>query len=213
MPQTIDRNGARAPLTGEPRRRNGGPVVLATFESAPIEAQSARLAVAAAADMRSTLFVVDVVRSGRGRRGNLRATAPVGSALAAGLRGTNELARDLGVQVESFRLSSRAPVAALLDLVEDRRPALVVFATDPAVLRWFRRATRRRYRRFIRVLAEHASCLLWTAQEPGARAASSVARPSSRARPAPMRRARPGNAMTIANPRSSQIATTNGKRS
>ena len=212
MPETIDRGGARL-RPPSARRRNGGPVVLATFESAPLEPQAARLAVEAAADMRSTLFVVDVLKARRRRRAELRATAPLGPAHAADLAAVRALAADLGVDVDVLRLTSDAPSLALLELAEERRPALVVFATDPAVLRWFRRASRRRYRRFIGVLAEHASCLLWTAQAPGARAASSAAMPSSRARPAPMRRARPGRARTITRPTSSQIATTNGKRS
>jgi K+-sensing histidine kinase KdpD len=207
MPQTIDRDGARARPRSSRRRRHGGPVLLVTFDHAPFEAGAARLAVEAAAEMRSRLYVLDVDRRGRG------AARPVPTAQAAALRAVDELAADLGVEVETLAADTPRPEAALLEIVADRRPALIVLATDQTVLRRLRRPRRRWHRRFIRVFAEQTSCLVWIAQEPLAAAASSGARPSSRAKPAPMRRARPGAATTIANPTTSQIATTNGKRS
>ena len=207
MPQTIDRDGARTRPREDRRRRHGGPVVLVTFDHARFEADAARFAVEAAADMRSTLYIVDVVRTER------HADRGVPAAQAAALRAVDEHAVDLGVDIEHLPVVSPRPADALLEVVEDRRPALVVLATDQTVLRRFRRPRRRWHRRFIRVLAEQTSCLLWIAQEPDAAAASSAARPASRAKPMPMRRASPGTATTIANPTSSQIATTNGKRS
>ena len=207
MPQTIDRDGARTRPREGRRRRHGGPVVLVTFDHARFEAAAARFAVEAAADMRSTLYVVDVVRTER------RADRGIPAAQAAALRAVDEFAADVGVDVERLPVVSRRPAFALLEVVEERRPALVVLATDQSVLRRFRRPRRRWHRRFIRVLAEQTSCLLWIAQEPDAAAAASAARPSSRVKPTPMRRASPGTATTIASPTSSQIATTNGKRS
>jgi len=207
MPQTIDRDGARTRPREGRRRRHGGPVVLVTFDHARFEADAARFAVEAAADMRSTLYIVDVVRTER------HADRGVPAAQAAALRAVDEHAVDLGVDIEHLPVVSPRPADALLEVVEDRRPALVVLATDQTVLRRFRRPRRRWHRRFIRVLAAQTSCLLWIAQEPDAAAASSAARPASRAKPMPMRRASPGTATTIANPTSSQIATTNGKRS
>ena len=78
---------------------------------------------------------------------------------------------DVGVEVEALRVTGRRPVASLLGFVADRRPALVVLATDPAALRLVRRPTRRRYRQFVAALAAHATCLMWTAQAPAAGAA------------------------------------------
>ena len=213
MSLTIDRGGTRARTPDQSRRRHGGPVVLATFESARFDAQAARVAVESAADMRSTLFVAQILESRSGRSRARRAAEPVPAPLAATLDAVKERAEDLGVEVEALRVSSPQPIGALLAFVADRRAALVVLASDPAVLRRFRRPTRRQYRRFVTALAEHASCLLWTAQDPVADAALSASMPSSWARPAPMRRARPGRARTMANPTRSQIATTNGKRS
>jgi hypothetical protein len=205
MPQTIDRDGARTRPRSPQRRRHGGPVLLVTFDHAPFEANAARLAVEAAADMRSSLYVVDVVRGGRqaGRR--------VPAAQAAALGDIDKLAAESGVEVQTLPAASPRPAAALLEIVGDRRPAFIVLATDQTVLRRFRRPRRRWHRRFIRVFAEQTSCLLWIAQEPVADAASSAGRLSWRAKAAPMRRARPRSATTSADPTASQIATKNRK--
>jgi universal stress protein family protein len=207
MPQTIDRDGARLRPATHRRRRNGGPVLLATFDRAPLDLSAARLAVESAADMRATLHLVDTARSAR------QARRPVAAGHAATIDALRALAAEYGVPVEETPVVSRRPDRALLGVVEDRRPALVVLGADPAVLRRFRRPTRRWHRRFIRVLAEQTACLVWIAQEPLVGTAFSPTMPSSRARPAPMRRARPGAATTITRPTTSQIATTNGKRS
>jgi hypothetical protein len=176
MSVTIDRDGARTSTDDHTKRRHGGPVVLATFEGARLDVESARLAVESAADMRSPLFVVEVLETRPGRRGAGRATTPVSPALAATVAAVTSLAEEFDVDVETLRVSSLRPVAALLEFVEDRRPALVVFATDPAALRRFLRPTRRQYRRFVEALDEQAACLLWTAHVPSAPPAPSSAR-------------------------------------
>ena len=168
MSLTTDRGGA-GPRTRDPRpRRHGGPVVLATFGSARFEADASRVAVEAAADMQAPLVIAQVLGVGRRRR---RIDEPLEPALAATVRAAREHAGDVGVEVEALRVTGRRPVASLLGFVADRRPALVVLATDPAALRLVRRPTRRRYRTFVAALAAHASCLMWTAQTPAAGAA------------------------------------------
>jgi hypothetical protein len=192
MSLTIDRGDTSGGVRAPTPRRHGGPVVLATFASAPFGTRAARLAVEAAAEMRSPLIVVQSVEV-RSRRRRARAAAePLAPSLAAGVRAVRVLAAEFGVDVEALRVSSRRPVGALLGLVSDRRAALVVLASDPAALRRFRRPTRRQYRRFVAALAGHADCLLWTAQEPGAAAASSAAK-----RAAPLRGVRPGDALNM----------------
>ena len=139
--------------------------------------------------MRSTLYLVDVVRTER----RVRPWRPARAGRRAARRGRRAALADLGVDIEHLPVVSPRPAVALLEVVEHRcRAALVVLATDQTVLRRFRRRRRRWHRRFIRVLAEQTSCLLWIAQEPNAAAASSAARPSSRAKPTPMRRGEPG---------------------
>lgn len=179
MSLTID-GGARTRDRTHSRRRHGGPVVLATFASARLDARAARVAVESAADMGSTLVLAQVVDTGTGRRRARRAVESVPPALAAAIAAVRELADDLGVEVEALRVSSPRPVAALLGFVAARRPALVVFAADPGVLRRFRGPTRRRYDRFVAALAEHAQCLIWTAQEPVAASAGARRGPGPR---------------------------------
>jgi len=168
MSLTTDRGGAGPRLRDHRPRRHGGPVVLATFGSARFEADASRVAVEAAADMQAPLVIAQVLGARRGRR---RTDEPLGPALAATVRAAREHAGDVGVEVEALRVTGRRPVASLLGFVADRRPALVVLATDPAALRLVRRPTRRRYRQFVAALAAHATCLMWTAQAPAAGAA------------------------------------------
>jgi len=168
MSLTTDRGGAGPRLRDHRPRRHGGPVVLATFGSARFEADASRVAVEAAAEMQAPLVIAQVLGLRRRRRPADESLPP---ALAATVRAAREHAGDVGVEVEALRVTGRRPVATLLGFVADRRPALVVLATDPAALRLVRRPTRRRYRQFVAALAAHATCLMWTAQAPAAGAA------------------------------------------
>jgi hypothetical protein len=188
MSVTIDRGDTRAGRRGPAPRRHGGPVILATFARTPFGARAVRVAVESAAEMRSTLVIVQMHEARSLRRRARAAEEPLGPALAAAVRAAQAIAAELGVEVESVRVSSPQPVGALLGFVADRRPALVVFATDPAALRRFRRPSRAQYRRFVAALAAHATdCLIWTAQEPGADAATSAPRPAARSTAASVR--------------------------
>ncbi|MEY2535053.1 MAG: hypothetical protein QOF29_2963 [bacterium] len=210
MVQTIDRHvGVPVTAAPDPGGRRAGAVALVTVAGAPFAPGAATLAVDAAVESGARLLVVDLVPlAAGGRRPRLDAMPPA-PAVAAALRDPAQLACALGVPAEVLHVHSPRPVAALLEVLGERRPALVVLGPDPARVRW---ATRRRWRRIVRALERHAPCLVWTGQErvTGAR---SVSRPSSRASPSPMRRASPGSATTIARPANSQTPTTNGKRS
>jgi hypothetical protein len=199
MSVTIDRGDTSARFRAPAPRRHGGPVVLATFASAPFGPRAARLAVEAAAEMRSPLIIVQALEARSRRRRARAAGKPLAPSLATAVRAVRVIAAEFGVEVEALRVSSPRPVGALLGLVADRRPALVVLASDPAALRRFRRPTRRQYRRFVAALAGQADCLLWTAQEPGAAAASSAAKRAAHAGLAPLRGVRPGDALNMTN--------------
>jgi hypothetical protein len=199
MSVIVDRGDTSARFRTPAPRRHGGPVVLATFASAPFGARAARLAVEAAAEMRSPLVVVQSVGVRTRRRRARAAAEPLAPGLAAAVHGVRVLAAEFGVEVEALRVSSPRPVGALLGFVADRRAALVVLASDPAVLRRFRRPTRRQYRRFVAALAANADCLLWTAQEPAADAAAPARRGAPRAGLAPTRGVRPGDALNMTN--------------
>jgi hypothetical protein len=210
MSLTIDRDGTRMRAEDNTSRRHGGPVVLATFDGAPLQAAAVRLAVESAADMRSSLLVVDAVAARPGRRGAGPAVRPSGPRLSADLAALRDLATDLGVEMQAVRLASLRPRQALVEAVSDRRAALVVLATDPTALRRFRMPTRREHRRFVEALAADAPCLLWTAQEPGEAAASKASRSAARARRRGERRALAVRSMTTP-PRSAGVRlATNG---
>ena len=71
------------------------------------------------------------------------------------LRKPVELARSLAVEVERLRVCSPHPVDALLEVVAERNPAVLVFGPDRTQL------PGRRYRKAERAVRERASCLVW----------------------------------------------------
>jgi hypothetical protein len=68
-----------------------------------------------------------------------------------------ELARSLGVRVERLRIRTPRPVTALLELVHERRPGLLVFGPTRSALR------PRPYARALAALRELTDCLVWVA--------------------------------------------------
>ena len=102
-------------------------------------------------DEAATVFAVDTaVESGqRLVMANVTALEPLRMSIALGydtlpeltpevsasLRRSAELARSLGVHVERLRVRSPRPVQALLDLVADVRPGVLVFGPDRKALR------------------------------------------------------------------------------
>lgn len=137
-------------------RGPGRPVLLATL-GVPFDPAAAVLAVDAAVETGQPLVVANVVE-----------LPPLGMSVAMGydelpeakedadaLRAPAELACSLGVRVERLRVKSLRPLAALLELVGEREPGLLVFGPDRARLK------PRRYRKAARALREHAACLLW----------------------------------------------------
>jgi hypothetical protein len=177
MPHTIDRDGVcrdtRPPV---PPRGRGEPVLLATFSGAPPHPAATDLAVEAAFETGATLLLADVVARSRAR-GKRCGTAVV--SLGPGFRGAVDRAFDLGVRIERVRIAQPRPAKALLDIVSEHRPALVVFAPDPTAFGGWRWRRRRRFRRLVTALEREAPCLLWTAREPVAQCSDGD--PSARA--------------------------------
>ena len=77
--------------------------------------------------------------------------------LQEALRRPAELAHSLAVPVERLRVCSPHPVDALLEIVAERNPGLLVFGPDRS------RLSGRRYRRAERAVRERSSCLVWVA--------------------------------------------------
>ncbi len=167
MPQTIDRDGVRrSTRPALPPRGRGEPVLLATFAGVPPHPDATDLAVEAAFETGATLLLADVVVRPRVRR--RRATGTTVVAMAPGLRPAVDRAYDLGVRVERLRVAQPRPAAALLKVVYEFRPALVVFAPDQAAFGRWQWRKRRRFRRLVVALEREAPCLLWTARDPAA---------------------------------------------
>jgi hypothetical protein len=73
------------------------------------------------------------------------------------LRKPAELAQSLAVQVERLRVCSPHPIDALLEILAERNPGLLVFGPDRSRLK------PRRYRRAVKKLRDGATCLVWLA--------------------------------------------------
>lgn len=132
------------------------PVVLATLE-APLTAEASRIAVDAAVESGQPLIVVNAVESSLQPCALvLGYDAIVPPDVEESLRAPAQLAHSLGVEVERLRLRSPRPVDALLQLVAERRPGLLVLGPDPARIR------ARRLRKATRKIEHEAGCLVWS---------------------------------------------------
>jgi hypothetical protein len=153
---TVRRRGPREDVFN--RSARGRPVLLATLE-VPYDEAAAAFAVDAAVECGERLIVANVVEMPLGP-----ACLTMGyGALEpseeheARLRAPAELAHALGVEVERLRVRSPHPVDALLELVAERAPGLLVFGPDRTQLkpRVFRRVAKK---------IEHVGCLVWIAE-------------------------------------------------
>jgi nucleotide-binding universal stress UspA family protein len=133
------------------------PVMLVTFD-VPFSAEAASLAVESAVESGQPLMVVNVAEM---------PILPISLAMGYDYAGSDEveeslrspaaLAHSLAVQVERLRVSSPHPVQALLELVAERSPGLLVLGPDPA------RVRRRLYRKAAKRVRNEAPCLVWLA--------------------------------------------------
>jgi hypothetical protein len=134
------------------------PVLLATME-VPFDEAAAAFAVDAAVECGQQLIVANVVEIPLGPMcvmmgyGSLEPREDE----AAKFRAPAELAHAFGVEVERLRVRSPHPTDALLDLVAERRPGLLVFGPDRSLLK------PRTFRKVAKKIRERASCLVWLA--------------------------------------------------
>lgn len=129
--------------------------MLVTFD-VPFAPGAAELAVDAALESGQCLLVVNVAEVVLGPVSLALRYEYVGTEeVEDALRAPAELARELGVEVERIRVCSPRPIEALLELVAERGPGLLVVGADPGRMR------ARRYRRAVRAARERTSCLVW----------------------------------------------------
>jgi len=154
----------RHDVTAPTRAETGGagPVLLATL-GVPFEDAAVGVAIDAAVESGRPLIVVNVTR-----------IEPLSLSLLMGYDALEELTpevssssrwaatvgAELGVAVERLRVRSPRPVRALLELIHERHPGMVVFGPDP------RRLPGRRYRRALVALRRGADCLVWASSPP-----------------------------------------------
>ena len=135
------------------------PVLLATL-AVPIAAEAERVAIAAALESGADLIVVNVVWLPPFPT-TVMLVGPAGTSLphedGVGLvRETAERAAALAVRTQHLRVSSPHPVRALLEVVAEQRPGLLVFGPDPGHIK------RRKLRAAGRRLTDEANCLVWS---------------------------------------------------
>jgi nucleotide-binding universal stress UspA family protein len=146
-----------AGVASGPRTRPAGarPVMLATFD-VPFAAEAAELAVDAAVEAGQGLVVVNVSRVGLMPMSLVMHYTYIESEeLTNALREPADLAASFNVPVELLRVSSPHPADALLEVVSERNPGLLVLGPDLA------RVKQRVYRKAARRIRERASCLVW----------------------------------------------------
>ena len=131
------------------------PVMLVTFD-VPFDPEATELAVDAAVESGQRLIIVNVAEVQLG---------PISLAMKYEYVGTQEvedalqapaaLAVSLAVEVERLRLCSPRPIEALLELVAERVPGLLVVGPDRERLK------RRTYAKLTKRIRERAVCLVW----------------------------------------------------
>lgn len=139
----------------------GGPVLLATF-GAPFDEEAVAIAVDAAVESGEPLIVANITR-----------LEPLALSVMMGYDALEELTPDVsesvrrparlaagfGLHVERLRIRTPRPVPALIELVRERQPGLVVFGPDR------RRLSGRLYRKAITALRAGVGCLVWLPAE------------------------------------------------
>ena len=138
----------------------GRPVVLATL-GVPFEEAATVFAVDSAVEEGRSLILVNVtlleplslsVRLG------YDALEELTPEVTGSMRRSVGLACSLGLHVERLRIRSPRPITALLELVAERGPGVLVFGPDRAAIGI------RTYRRSVRRIREANPCLVWTAE-------------------------------------------------
>ena len=134
------------------------PVLLATLD-VPFEEDATVFAVDSAVESGQPLVVVNVAEVQPTRWSLVGYGYLERAELQDELRKPAELAHSLAVHVERLRVCSPHPVDALLEVVAERDPGVLVFGPDRSCLK------RRRYERAAKRIRERSSCLVWLASD------------------------------------------------
>jgi hypothetical protein len=134
--------------------------MLATF-AVPFDERASAFAIESALESGRPLVVVNVVELPLAPAAVIFGYDAVEDPpeLAQALSAPASLAASLGIQVERLRVKSPHRVAALLEVVAERRPGLLVLGPDRD------RMKPRFYRKAERAVRERAACLVWVPYE------------------------------------------------
>ena len=133
------------------------PVMLVTFD-VPFEPEATALAVDTAVESGQPLIIVNAAEVPLGPISLAMGYEYVGTQdVEDALREPAALAKALAVEVERLRLCSPRPIEALLELVAERRPGLLVVGPDRARMR------KRTYAKLAKKIRARAACLVWLA--------------------------------------------------
>jgi nucleotide-binding universal stress UspA family protein len=150
------RSSLSAPSEGDVRDEPR-PIVLATL-SVRIHPSAERMAFDSAIEVRARLIIANLMTlppyPATIMLAREYATLPHEEDLEA-VRATAARASRLGIATELLRISSRRPLAALLELIEERRASLVVLGPD------LPRRRRLEVKLAARRLRRKADCLIW----------------------------------------------------
>ncbi len=160
MVKLVDRRRQQGPTpaaTGGPAR----PVVLATL-SVRVDARAERMALESALEAGVPLIVANMLRMPAFSTTLLiapeYATLPHEEDLEA-VRATARRAAEWGIPTELLRIMSPRPLTALIELIRERRPGLVVLGPD------LTRTSQWRLRAAARKVRLEAECLVWIAPD------------------------------------------------
>jgi nucleotide-binding universal stress UspA family protein len=133
------------------------PVMLVTFD-VPFEPEATELAVDTAVESGQPLIIVNAAEVPLGPISLSMKYEYVGTdEVEDALRAPAALAAGLAVKVERLRLCSPRPIEALLELVAERRPGLLVVGPDRTRMR------KRTYAKLAKKIRARAACLVWLA--------------------------------------------------
>ena len=135
---------------------SGRPVLLATLD-VPFAEDAAAFAVDSAVETGQPLVVVNAAEVQPTPYTFLGYGYIEREDLQDELRKPADLAQSLAVRVERLRVCSPHPIAALLELVAERNPGVLVFGPDRSRLK------ARTYRRAAKKIRERVTCLVWLA--------------------------------------------------
>ena len=131
------------------------PVMLVTFD-VPFEPAATEIAVDAAVESGQPLIIVNAAEVPLGPISLAMGYEYVGTEeVEDALRAPAALALSLAVEVERLRLCSPRPIEALLELVAERAPGLLVVGPDRD------RIKRRTYAKLTKRIRQRAACLVW----------------------------------------------------